>query len=214
VLALALILLAVRVAPTEIDFVRHGETVANATGRYNRRTIDTFSDKGEREVASLTRQLSPLRFDAIVVSPSPRALLTIAPYLRAHHLKAEVWPELYECCDANTKKIKGPTSPQIRFGAIIKIPSAIASLFTFAPGRDRYILAPSYEDGIRQIRMAADHLKRQFRGRTVLVVGHSLHGGRMIELLKGKPITGRTRPENARIMRFQEQADGKFAPVQ
>jgi broad specificity phosphatase PhoE len=197
----------------ELVFVRHGETVANATGRYNSRTIDTFSALGEQQVAALTPKLNGMRFDAIVVSPSPRALKTIAPYLRAHPgSRAEVWPELYECCDNNTKKIKGLTSAQVRYGAVVKLPSDIAPLFFVNAANSRFILAPSYDDGLRQIRIAADRLKRQFggTGKTVLVVGHSLHGGRMIELLKGKPITGKTRPGNAEILRFREQPDGKF----
>jgi broad specificity phosphatase PhoE len=200
--------------PMELDFVRHGETVANATGKYNSRTIDAFSAKGEKEVAALTKELDRMRFDAIVVSPSPRALKTIAPYLRAHRLRAEVWPELYECCDANTKKIKGVTSPQVRYGAKVKLPAELAPYFTLAPGNDRFILAPSYDDGLRQIGLAAAHLKRVFggTGKRVLVVGHSLHGGRMIELLEGKPVTGRVRPENARIMRFSE-AGSRFKQV-
>ncbi|HWA83381.1 MAG TPA: histidine phosphatase family protein, partial [Fimbriimonadaceae bacterium] len=177
--ALCALLLAPR--PMRLFFVRHGETRANATGVYNSRTIDTFSEKGVKEVGALTKELDRMRFDAIVVSPSPRALRTIAPYLRAHRLVAEVWPELLECCDAHSKKIKGLTSPQIRYGGAISIPRDLAGLFVFAPGNDRYILAPSYDDGLRQIRLAADHLRRAFggTGKSVLVVGHSLHGGRM-----------------------------------
>jgi broad specificity phosphatase PhoE len=213
ILFLAAFVLAAR--SIEVVFVRHGETVANATGHYNSRTIDTFSAKGEKEVADLTRQLNSMRFDAIVVSPSPRALRTIAPYLRAHPgVRAEVWPELYECCDANTKKIKGLTSSQARYGGVVKLPADIASFFTLAPSNNRFIQAPSYEDGLRQIRLAVDHLRRSFggTGKTVLVVGHSLHGGRMIELLEGKPMVGRVRPENARIMRFREAGE-VFSPV-
>jgi broad specificity phosphatase PhoE len=199
--------------PMELIFVRHGETVANATGRYNSRTIDTLSELGQKQVAALTPKLNAMHFDAIVVSPSPRALKTIAPYLRAHPgTRAEVWPELYECCDNNTKKIKGLTSPKVRYGGIVKLTSDIAALFFLNPANNRFMQAPSYDDGLRQIRLAAHHLKRQFggSGKTVLVVGHSLHGGRMIELIKGKPMTGRTRPGNTEILRFREQPNGTF----
>ncbi|MFI5385034.1 MAG: histidine phosphatase family protein [Fimbriimonadales bacterium] len=215
-MAFAALLLAVAIPrPMEIVFVRHAETVANATGRYNSRTIDAFSEQGKREVAALTKQLNGMQFSAIIVSPSPRALNTIAPYLRAHHLKAEVWPELYECCDANTKKVKGPASPRVLYGESVRLPADLAPLFILRQDNSRFILAPSYEDGLRQIRLAADHLRRSFggTGKTVLVVGHSLHGGRMIELLEGKPMVGKIRPENAKIMPFREQPDGKFAPI-
>ena len=198
--------------PTEIVFVRHGETEANATGRYNSRTIDTFSERGVKEVATLTAELDKVRFDDILVSPSPRALRTIAPYLRKHRLKAEVWPDLYECCDAHSRKIKGLTSESIRYGAAVTFPKDLASLFVLVPGDDRFILAPSYDDGLRQIRLATNHLRREFggTGKTVLVVGHSLNGGRLIEALEGKPIEGRIRPDNGKLIRLRELSRGTF----
>ena len=211
----AALCLAIALTPMQLVFVRHGETEANATGHYNSRTIDTFSAKGEKEVAALTAELSNRRFDAIVVSPSPRALRTIAPYLRLHHLTAEVWPELLECCDAHSKAIKGVTSPQVLFGRMVSIPKDIADLFVVNPANSHYVIATSYEDGLRQIRLAANHLERSFggTGKTVLVVGHSLHGGRMIELLEGKEMVGKVRPDNCKPMRFLEQPNRTFRPV-
>src|SRR5712664_921489 len=103
-------------------------------------------------------------FDTIVVNPSPRALRTIAPYLRAHRLKAEIWPELYECCDNNTKKITGLSSPRVRYGSTVKVPPDLTGLFTLSPANSRFILAPRYDDGLRQIGLAADHLRREFGG--------------------------------------------------
>jgi len=202
-------------SPARIVFVRHGETEANATGRYSSRTIDTFSERGAREVAALTARLDAMRFDAIVVSPSPRALKTIAPYLRKHGLKAEIWPELYECCDAHSRKIKGYTSPNVRYGATIRVPADLAPCFILDTGDDRLILAPSYDDGLRQIRLAGQRLRREFggTGKTVLVVGHSLNGGRLIEDLEGKPLEGRVRPDNAKPIPLDERPDGRFGPA-
>jgi broad specificity phosphatase PhoE len=214
-----LLIVAVALAPpkpTEIVFVRHGETVANATGRYNSRTVDTFSARGEKQVAALTRELAPMRFDAILVSPSLRALKTILPYLQAHPaVRAEVWPELYECCDAHTKRIPGLTSPKLRFGRKVTLPAGFQRYFDVVANNNRMIEAPSYEDGLRQIQWTADHLRRRFlhSGQTVLIVGHSLHGGRLLELLEGKAMLGRIRPENAHVMRLQERADGSYATV-
>jgi broad specificity phosphatase PhoE len=215
---LASLLLVLTAAPPkslDLWFVRHGETVANATGRYNARTIDTFSARGQQQVAALTKQLSGIRFDAIVVSPSPRALRTIAPYLRAHPgLKAEVWPELYECCDNNTRKVKGPTSPSVRFGAAIRVPADLQGLFALSAGA-RLIATPSYEDGLRQVELAATRLKRSFggSGKTVLVIGHSLHGSRLIEELEGRPMLGRIRPENGRLIHLRQLGSGLFETV-
>jgi broad specificity phosphatase PhoE len=185
--------------PSTLYFVRHGETLANATGHYNNRTINTFSPKGKSQVLALTQRLDNQRFDAIVVSPSERVLRTIAPYLLAHHLRATVWPELYECCDGNSKKVKGPTSRTLKYVTPFKIPADLQRLFIVQPGHDRLPYAPSYEDGLIQIRATAERLKRDFPRGTVLAVGHSLHGGRLLELLQGKPMVGRIRPENGSI---------------
>src|SRR5579862_3609661 len=82
---------------THLTFVRHGETQANATGRYDSHTLNSFSPRGQQEVAELAGKL-PARFDRILVSPSTRAMATIAPYLRKTHQTAVIWPLLYECC--------------------------------------------------------------------------------------------------------------------
>lgn len=207
-------LLALVPRPATIVFVRHAETLANATGRYNSFTVDRFSPKGEAQVEALAKRLAGMRFDAIVVSPSPRALRTVAPYLKATRQRAEVWPELYECCDAHTKKVHGQTSPTVRYGRRVPLPPDLAPLFALTPGRDRMILAPSYDDGLRQIRMAAERLRKEFgdTGKTVLVVGHSLHGGRMIEALEGKPLTGAVKPANASPIVLREEAGGRYLP--
>lgn len=182
-------------------FVRHGETKANFTGVYNSRTVDTFSTNGEKQVAELTRKLQGIRFDIILVSPSPRALKTIAPYLRLSHRQAVVVPELYECCDAHTKRIKGPTSPTLRYGPKFSIPTDMQGLFVVQPGHDRLPNAPSYEDGLIQIRQCAERISVEFARRhdRILAVGHSLQGGRMLELFEGRPMQGKIRPANCSI---------------
>ncbi len=211
-LASLALLVAAKVGPGTFTFVRHGETQANATGHYNSRTINAFSDLGKKQVAALTGTLGRMRFDEIVVSPSERALRTIVPYLRANHLTATVWPDLYECCDGNTKKVKGPPSRTLKYGPKFVIPLDIRPLFRVEFGQDRLPLAPSYEDGLIQIRVSADRIRREVAlGRNLLVVGHSLHGGRLIELLEGKPMTGRIRPANAQILPFRSVGNF-FAP--
>ncbi len=184
-----------------IIFVRHAETQANATGRYNSRTIDAFSDLGKKQVFRLTGELDSMRFDPILVSPSERALRTIAPYLRSHRRKAIIWPELYECCDAHTKAVKGTASLSVRYGSRLVVPSDIRDLFVVQPGHDRLPNAPSYVDGLNQIRACAARLRSEFgtSEKQVLVVGHSLMGGRLLELLEGKPMVGKIRPANTSL---------------
>lgn len=177
--------LALSQRPTDLTFVRHGETVANATGRYNSKTLNAFSVKGQAGVDALTKQLlSEPKFDRILVSPSPRALKTIAPYLRASHQKATVWPLLYECCTgrrpANAKATK------FRYFGKISVPSDIADLFVIKPGYDKYPDAPDYNSGLAQVDASLEEFRKLWSGGRVLLVGHSGHGGQFIHGLTGK----------------------------
>lgn len=207
-LAIALLVLASR--PTEIVFVRHGETVANATGKYNSRTLNVFSARGQQQVAKLTVKLKGMKFDAIIVSPSGRALRTLAPYLRATHQTAEIWPELYECChQVGAARLK-PAAKNVVYSSRITIPHDLAGLYRLRPGGERYISAPTYNDGMRQVKIGWQLLLQDFAGtgKTVLVIGHSLQGSRMLELLEGKAPVGKLRPDNTEIWRMV-QGPGK-----
>jgi broad specificity phosphatase PhoE len=171
--------------PTELVFVRHGETQANATGHYNARTLNSFSEKGEKGVQALTKELlSQPRFDQIVVSPSPRALKTIAPYLRATHQKAIVWPLLYECCTGHRPKNAAAT--RFSFGSKIDLPKDIADFFIVEPAHNRLPVSPDYNSGLAQVDASVAEFKRRFEGGRVLVVGHSGHGGQFLHAFTGK----------------------------
>jgi broad specificity phosphatase PhoE len=203
------ILACVAFQPTEIVYVRHAETMANATGKYNSRTLNAFSSRGEQQVTKATRGLAGQKFDAIVVSPSPRALKTIAPYLRSIGDKAEVWPELYECCHQPKSHRGKPASPKMRFGERISWDRSLDGLFTLRPDNDRLILAPTYLDGMRQIKQCHAKLIAEFggTGKRVLVVGHSIVGGHLISMLTGG---SRVQVENAAPIRLIEVSRGKF----
>lgn len=179
----ALLLIGVR--PTQLTFVRHGETLANATGRYTARSIDTFSPLGVKQVAALTRELEAQpRFDRILVSPSPRALRSIAPYLAATHQRAVIWPLLYECCTGarKGKMGKGP----LRFGPRISIPADLRAYFVLTPNEERLPVAPDYASGLTQVAAAANEFRERFSGGRVLLVGHSGMGGQFLHALTGK----------------------------
>jgi len=170
--------------PTDLTFVRHGETVANATGRYNSKTLNNFSEKGQKGVDALTaRLLKEAPFDRILVSPSPRALKTIAPYLRASHQKAIVWPLLYECCTG--RRPAGAKATKFRYFGKITLPSDIADLFIIKPGYDKYPDSPDYNSGLAQVDASLDEFRRLWSGGRVLLVGHSGHGGQFIHGLTG-----------------------------
>ncbi|MFZ4508604.1 MAG: histidine phosphatase family protein [Fimbriimonas sp.] len=192
--AIALLQLA---KPTDLVYVRHGETVANATGKYNSKTLNTFSETGEKGVAALTRRLlKEPRFDRILVSPSPRALRTIAPYLRATGQKATVWPLAYECCTGRRPRGVKPT--KFTYAGRIELPAEIASLFTFDTGRDRLPNSPDYGAGLAQAAASVAEFRARYAGGRVLVVGHSGHGGQFLFALTGKRYAVRNTTE----MRF------------
>lgn len=172
-------------APAQrLTFVRHSETVANATGKYNSKTLNVFSAHGEALVRSLTeRLLKEPRPDAIYVSPSPRALRTIAPYLRRTGQKATVWPLLYECC---TERPKQPAAKSFPYGAKVTIPADVAGLFRIMPGQDRLPAPRNYGEGLAQVRLSVAEFRKKLKSGNVMLVGHSAHGGLFLKALTGR----------------------------
>lgn len=179
-------------AKTDLTFVRHAETVANATGRYNGRTLNTLSAEGGLQVAALTdRLLKERRWDMILVSPAPRAMRTIAPYLQKTHQKAQIWPLLYECC---TERPRQKAAAKFSYGSRIEVPADLAPLFEIKPGSDRYPAPRNYGEGLAQVQAALSEFRSKYAGRRILLVGHSAHGGLFLKGLDGKA----RRVENAK----------------
>lgn len=169
---------------TDLTYVRHGETVANATGHYNSRTINEFSPKGRREVSALTRSLlAEPAFDEILVSPSPRALRTIAPYLAATHRRADVWPLLYECC---TMSMRGAKPSRFTYGGPVVIPRDLRPYFVVSPTESKLPVAPDAGSGLAQVEEAVKVFWARLAGKRVLLVGHSGMGGQFLHALTGK----------------------------
>ena len=182
---------------TQITFVRHAETVANATGKYNGQTLNSFSAKGESQISDLTARLTQLpKFDRIFVSPSPRAMRTIAPYLAATHQRAEIWPYLYECCTG--RRPKGAHATSFGWGPKITLPAAMSALFALRPGEDRLPNAPDYNSGLAQVQAGLKAFRAMRLGGRLLMVGHSGQGGQMIFGLTGK----RRKVDNATEISF------------
>lgn len=170
--------------PTDLTYVRHAETLANATGRYSARTLDTFSSKGNAEIAQLTAQLlKEPRFDVILVSPSPRALKTIAPYLAASHQTATVWPLLYECCTG--RRPKGAHATRFVWGPKVTVGRSLARWFV-VPAGSRFPVAGNYNAGLAQVGAALGEFRSKYLGRRILLVGHSAMGGQFLHALAGK----------------------------
>jgi broad specificity phosphatase PhoE len=182
----------------DLVYVRHAETLANATGHYSDSTIDTFSVKGHEEVAELTQELLAMpRFARILVSPSPRVLRTIAPYLQATHQRATIWPELYECCTG--RRPKGAHATRFAWGETVRIPSDLKKLFVTMPNDDRLPVSGNYNAGLAQVESAVSEFRLQFEKSRVLVVGHSGMGGQFLHALEGRWI----QIKNATPMEFK-----------
>jgi broad specificity phosphatase PhoE len=180
-----LFLVAQTSASTTLVFLRHGETLANSTGSYNSRTIDTFSPKGRTEVEDLTAWLERQpRFDIILVSPAARTLRTIAPYLRATYQRAVVWPLLYECCTGHRPPGAHPT--HFGQGPRVKVPTDLEGLFLVGRFGDRMPISPDYDAGLAQVKAADSSFLTSVHASRVLVVGHSGMGGHFLHDLTGK----------------------------
>lgn len=197
-------------AATEIYFVRHAQTMGNLTHHHSSANDRTLSPEGLKQVQQLTRQLDMLHFDAIVVSPKVRALKTILPYLRKHQIKAEIWPELAECC---WQKQRRSSAGRPARGEKINLDRNMQPWFMFARAEDRlYFQTNGYAEGITQTFIAADRIRNRFSGsgKRILIVGHYHAGSRLIEILLGKEPAGRYKIGNTRIMHLHERSDRTF----
>jgi len=196
---------------TEIYFVRHGETVGNATHHHTHENDRTFSDRGEKQVAELTKKLAALSFDHIIVSPKYRVLNTIFPYLKKHGLRAEIWPELQECCWQ--EKSNRLSSFNLQRGEAIQLESRMKRYFTFPDDNaGRRYATKDYGDGLLQMFKAIQLIRKRFAhsGKRILIVSHYHIGSRLIETLQSREPDGRYKLSNAKISHLIEKDDGTY----
>jgi broad specificity phosphatase PhoE len=194
----------------DIYFVRHAETVANRTNHHSENNARCFTPEGEAAALELGDKLAPYHFDHIIVSPLFRARATILPYLQNNGLKAEIWPELAECC---WQKDKGAPVPQtIRQGKEIILEPEHAPFFSFRDKNStRYIDDRSYAEGLAQIKRSYELLQERFggSGASILIIGHSLAGIRLLdEFIGEQQYTGSTWLDNATINHVRVLPDG------
>lgn len=175
-----------------VYFIRHAETVANASGETGGsgpiENHDTLTALGERQVQALRDYLikENINPDKIIVSPALRTQKSIEPFLSATNTTAELWVELNECCGQEPTGVPLPVvRPEVKWK--VKIEKA-SDLFTFRTSDDIYYWWPqSYEEGLFMIMTARDRLLAQFSqsGKTVVIVGHAVNGGILLGLLQG-----------------------------
>jgi len=194
---------------TEIYFVRHAETVSNATHQQGIKNNHTLSRLGKKQVKRLTAQLKQLDIDYILVGPQQRALKTILPFLKAQKRTAEIWPSLDECCWQ--EKPAKQHAAKLKFGPKIKLNAKMKPYFVFPNAHYRFY-TQSYNEGLTQVQVAVDTLLRRFgnSGKHILVVGDYHSGTRIIELLQGMQPEGWYKLNNAKIVRLIETSDSNF----
>ncbi|MDP8266586.1 MAG: histidine phosphatase family protein [Candidatus Aceula meridiana] len=195
----------------DIYFVRHAETVANATGDYNAENQKEFTKKGYRQIQNLTRILDKMSFDHVLVSPKYRTKNTILPYLKKNNLVGQIWPEVAECCWQGDEHM--PASVGIPFGKIINIKKENFRFFKLrSSSADRFYNPQTYSDGIEQIKRACELIERKYSGtgKSLLIVSHWLATSRMLEMFLGIEIKGRFNIKNAKLIHLRKEAGGKY----
>lgn len=198
----------------EIYFVRHAETIKNATGIHNSGNGNDFSDKGNEQVTQLTDQLKTLHFNAILVSPAPRALNTILPYLKESGQTGQIWPEFTECCWQSERN--DIADGQLVTDSAIQLNQAQEPFFTFRDENARYNYANhNYADGVAQVRHGEALFAQRYlnSGKTILIVGH-YHAGKILlaDLLNISP-DQLPNLKNAKITHLHQDEDGHFSLV-
>lgn len=200
-------------SPTDIYLVRHGETIGNITHKHTHKNDRTLSPNGERQVAKLTRRLGEFHFDHIVVSPKYRVLISILPYLKKHHLTAEIWPELEECC---WQKNRSTAFDKPARGTKIKLASTMRPYFSFPDAASHYRFDSSnYAQGMMQTFMATQKIQQRFAatGQRILIVAHYHIGSRILEILQGLEPKGRYQIANTQMLHLRENPDGSFKRI-
>jgi broad specificity phosphatase PhoE len=162
-------------------------------------------------VKELSDKLEKMHFDAILVSPAQRALNTILPYLQKTNQKAEIWPELAECCWQ--RKHDSQTAGKLILTSQIVLTNEQKSFFTFRDADSmRNYSSSSYADGVAHVQRAEELLRQNYfdSGKTVLIVAHYHSGQVLLADLLGITPDQLPRLQNAKITHLHQGKDGHF----
>lgn len=196
----------------KIYFVRHAETVANATGQKDEVSSRTFTEAGEKQVQHLAEQLRPLKIDQVLVSPSERARLTVLPYLKMKNKSAEIWPELEEwIMESQVKMGLDPLD-----GSEIQIEKANQDYFHFRDKQAaRRYYTKDYAGGLDQVQKVAELIRKRFGNtdQTILIAGHKDSGARILEALLGLDLEARFKLVHGKLSEIRQNSQGKFEQV-
>ncbi len=193
----------------KIYFVRHAETIANATGQKDEISGRTFTEAGQQQIQDLTEQLSHLKIDQVLVSPVERTRLTILPYLKMTIKSAEIWPELEEWIMES--QVKMGLEPMD--GPEIQIEKENQDYFHFRDkNATRRYYTKDYEGGLEQVQKVADFIRKRFGNtdQTILIVGHKDSGARILESLLGFNLEARFKLDHGKLSEIRQMSSGRF----
>ncbi len=83
-------------APTTFYFVRHGESEANAAGRFAGRSDSPLTERGRRQAEVVADTLADTKFDRIVATPLHRSLDTAKVIAKRMGMPVEIERDLIE----------------------------------------------------------------------------------------------------------------------
>lgn len=195
----------------QVYITRHAETVGNVTRNYSEENQCTFSPKGLGQIDNINEKFKDYHFDYIFVSPTYRTQHTILPYLKAHNMIGEIWPEIEEGCFDITPETK--PSKIIPRGEEIELFDN--SLFRLRTPSDGFRYSPeNASEGLAQFIKARNYiLEYSSTGKSILLVCHYCTGSRLMEILLGLDQKGRFGPQNAAMTLLKEQPDGSFKMI-
>lgn len=194
-----------------IYFIRHAETMANVTGDKTEANNRTFSDRGKKQIAGLTEVLTGLHIDHVLVSPTYRTRFTVLPFLKKTGMQAEIWPELEEW-RMKDQLPDGMTEDSLR---IVIEPENHRYLRFRGDGSKKPYFTKNYKGGLIQIQKIHAMIQDRFHGtgETLLLVGHSDSGSRLLEQLSGQKMIARYQLKTARLNLLEETESGKYRIV-
>ena len=217
-------------AGLKIYYLRHAEYGGNVVYQWKDKPKsewpayvgrgDMFTPKGKEQVQALTQKLlKNYHFDFIAVSPTWRTKNTIAPYLKAAGMKAEVWPELLEFNDLHHQHDPNqpPPSADLFSGEPLTLSKEDQGLFTLREGNP-----PGFKISKEPLQAASDRravvdriielVRQRFdnQDKSILLVGHGNSGRILAEELTHEKQAFEKEPPNTAMWMAEEQPDGSF----
>jgi broad specificity phosphatase PhoE len=217
-------------AGLKIYYVRHAEYGGNVVKEWKDKPKsqwpayvgrgDMFTPKGREQVQALTQKLlKNYHFDFIAVSPAWRTKNTIAPYLKAAGMKAEIWPELLEfnSLDHQHDPNQPPPSADLFSGEPLTLSKEDQGLFTLREGNPGGFkisqdLLQAAADRRAVVDKVIELIRKRFddQHKSILLVGHGNSGRILAEELTHEKMAFEKELPNTAMWMAEEQPDGSF----